>query len=332
MSTKRWIAVLAAAGLFLVSSAFTMFTTLFATGIDDLFEVSDQPFEERVVESGDGTGKIAVIHLNGVIENSYNPPGIFQAAGYHHENFLRQLDTAAEDGQVHGIIIRVNTPGGGVVESSEIHDKIVDIQEEFRKPVYISMGSMAASGGYYIAAPADKVFANSQTITGSLGVIMQSINVSELAEDLGISSEVIKSGPYKDIMSATREMTDDEREILQDLIDESYEQFVDVIEAGRDFSREEVYELADGRIYSGSQAYEAGLIDGLGHFHEVIDTMQEDLDRGNLTVVEYEPAFGLPGIFSFAAQRIFTNELDLLGITDWVHSNQGAKLMYLYTD
>ena len=332
MSTKRWIAVIAAVSLFLVSSAFTMFTTIFSTSFDDLFTASEAPFEERVVEKGDGTDKIAVLHLNGIIENTYSPPGIFQSAGYNHENFLKQLDFAAKDADVHGIIIRVNTPGGGVVESSEIHDSIVDIQEEFSKPVYISMGSMAASGGYYIAAPATKVYANSQTITGSIGVIMQSINVSELADELGISSEVIKSGPYKDIMSMTREMTDDERNILQEMIDESYEQFVDVIEAGRDFTRDEVYELADGRIYSGKQAYEANLIDGLGHFHEVIDAMQEDLDRGNMNVVEYEPNFGFSGLFSFAAKRMFTNELDLLGISDWLQTNQGQKMMYLYTN
>ncbi|MDG5787007.1 signal peptide peptidase SppA [Evansella sp. AB-P1] len=332
MNSKRWVAIFIAVGLFLVSSAFTMFTTVFSTTWDDLFQVSDHDFEEKIIERGNGNGKIAVVSLNGVIESGYDVPSIFSSVGYNHKEFLQQLDYAAKDGQVRGIIIHVNTPGGGVVESSEIHDKIVSIQEEYNKPVYISMGSMAASGGYYIAAPASGIYANPQTLTGSIGVIMQSINVSQLAEDLGIQAEVIKSGPYKDIMSATREMTEDEREIMQIMIDESYENFVDVIEAGRDLPRSEIYELADGRIFSGRQAYEAGLIDGLGHLHDVYDIVREELGQGNLEIVEYTTSIGLSSLFSYSIQEILSNQSELLGLRGWLQQNQGPKMMYLYTD
>ncbi|MBU9721117.1 MULTISPECIES: signal peptide peptidase SppA [Bacillaceae] len=332
MSTKRWLAVLVAAALFLTSSAVTLFSSIFSTSLDELFSLPDQAFEENVIERGNGRGKIAVIHLNGVITSGGDAPSLLQAGGYNHENFLGQLDAAAEDGDVHGIIIRVNTPGGGVVESHEIHDKIVDIRETYRKNVYISMGSMAASGGYYIAAPADKIYANPQTLTGSIGVIMESINFSELANELGIHSEVIKSGPYKDIMSSTREMTDDEREILQELIDDSYEQFVDVIEAGRELTRNEVYELADGRIYNGNQALESGLIDGTGHLQDVIDVLKEDIGRGDLDVIEYKANMGFPSLFSFAADRVFKNDAALYDIKELMRQNHGPQLLYLYTN
>ncbi|MDQ0255020.1 protease-4 [Evansella vedderi] len=331
MNTKRWVALFVALGLFLVSSAFSMFTTVFSTSWEEIFQ--ERQFEEKIIDRGNGQGKIVVIHLNGTIDSSYDAPSFFQSVGYNHRSFLQQLDAAAEDGSVHGIIIRVNTPGGGVVESSEIHDKIVEIQEQYRKPIYISMGSMAASGGYYIAAPADKVFANPQTITGSIGVIMQSLNIAELAENFGIRSEVIKSGEYKDIMSVTREMTEDERQILQDMIDDSYEQFVDVIEAGREnLTRQDIYDLADGRIYSGKQAYELGMIDGLGHLDDVIGILREDLGRGELDVVEYESHIGLASLFSLTVQRIFSNESELFGIKNLLQHNQGPRMMYLYTD
>ncbi|UCZ52287.1 signal peptide peptidase SppA [Bacillus shivajii] len=333
MNTKRWVAIFLAAALFLTGSAVSLISTVFSTNLEDLFATPERGFEENIIEEGNGQGKIAVIHLSGVIQSNYDTPSLFQSPGYNHRTFLKKLDAAAEDPNVHGVVIRVNTPGGGVVESQEIHDMIVDIQDDYEKPVYISMGSMAASGGYYIAAPAERIYANPQTLTGSIGVIMQSINVAELAEDLGIHSEVIKSGPYKDIMSVTREMTEDERAILQELIDESHELFVDVIDNGREnLSRDEVYELADGRIYSGSQALEAGLIDGLGHFEEVLDDIREDVGRGNLDVVEYQSHLGLPSLFSVAAKSVFSDQLQLYGMKEWMQQNQGPQLLYLYTN
>ncbi|MFA9558748.1 signal peptide peptidase SppA [Evansella sp. AB-rgal1] len=330
MSTKRWLAIVFAAGLFLISSAVTMFTTVFSTSWDELFQ-SENVFHENVISQGTGNGKIVVVHLNGVIESGYDTASIFQTAGYNHRNFLDQLDAAANDSNVRGIIVRVNTPGGGVVESSEIYDKIVEIQEEYRKDVYISMGSMAASGGYYIAAPAKKIFANPQTMTGSIGVIMQSINIAELADEFGVSVEVIKSGPYKDIMSSTREMTEDERMIMQEMIDESYEQFVDIIEEGRELSRAEVYNLADGRIFTGRQALEAGLIDGLGHLQDVYEILMEDLGYGDLTVVEYESSLGFASLFSLSVQKLFAREADIFNLSNWLQQNHGPRMMYLYT-
>ena len=164
-----------------------------------------------------------------------------------------------EDDTIKAVVLQVNSPGGGVVESAQIYDKIKEVQEEIGIPFYVSMGSMAASGGYYISAPADKIFVNKETMTGSIGVIMESVNYGKLAEKYGVDFVTIKTGPYKDIMSPTRDMTEDERAMLQDMINESYESFVDIIEEGRGMTEAEVKKVADGRIMNGRQAIEAGL-------------------------------------------------------------------------
>jgi len=330
MNSKRWIAVGIAATLFLGSLAANTLTTDVSSSMGSFLDGGGEAFDEKIIEEGTaGQGKVAVIHLRGAIQSDAGG-GLF-AGGYDHDLFLDQLDHAANDPNVHGVILRINTPGGGVVESDEIHDKVKEIQEDFRKKVYVSMGSMAASGGYYVSAPADQIYANSQTITGSLGVIMQSINVAELAEEWGVSTEVIKSGPYKDIMSQTREMTDDERNILQSLVDDSYNRFVDVIEAGRDLDRDRVIELADGRIYTGAQALDEGLIDGLGHLDDVIDHMKEDLGRGNVSVVEYETNIGFSSILGVSLKQLIENQR-LTDVKGWLQQNHGPQLMYLYTE
>ncbi len=212
-----------------------------------------------MLESGSPTQKIAVLEVDGVIQDT-GETSLFQTAGYVHKEFMKQLNHVKDDSTVKGIILRVNSPGGGTNESAEIHHKLVQIQEETDKPIYVSMGSMAASGGYYISAPANKIFASPETMTGSLGVIMQGVNIAELADKLGIDFTTIKSGPYKDIMSQYRDMTKEEKEILDSMLKNSYDEFVRIISEGRDMSENEVREIADGRVYDGRQAKEVGLL------------------------------------------------------------------------
>ncbi len=156
------------------------------------------------------------------------------------------------------------------------------------KPVYVSMGSMAASGGYYISAPADKIFASNETLTGSLGVIMQGYNYEKLAEKYGVQFETIKSGPYKDIMSPTREMTAEERKILQTMVNNMYNEFVRVIADGRGMSEKEVRKLADGRVYDGRQAKQLKLVDEIGRLDDVVASMKKDLNVKDAQVIRYK--------------------------------------------
>jgi protease-4 len=170
---------------------------------------------------------------------------------------------------VGALVLRINSPGGGVVASQEVYERIRELKET-GTPVVVSMGAVAASGGYYIACPADSIIANPGTVTGSIGVLMSFTNLEGLFEKVGLDFEVVKSGEYKDTGSWSREMTTEERELLQATVDDIHAQFVEAVAANRNLDRSAVEALSDGRIFSGRQALEAGLIDGLGTLDQAI--------------------------------------------------------------
>jgi protease-4 len=200
---------------------------------------------------------VAVIRLDGAItstsEDYLSTSGITPARVF---DLLEQ----AADPAIKAVVVRVNSPGGGVVASDEIYHALLD----FEKPVVIWMGDMAASGGYYISCGGDYVFAHPDTLTGSIGVISQFLNVEELMEKIGVDAVVITSGPSKDTGSLFREMTEEEQALWGAIIDEVYEGFVEIVAQARDLPLEDVRELADGRVYTGRQALELGLVDEVG--------------------------------------------------------------------
>jgi protease-4 len=336
MSGKRWAALGIAALLFFVS-VITSITTSPAPESSEtfssLFGGTEEKFVEKVIEDGSPNRKILVLEVSGVIQDSGDDvAALFQSPGYNHRQFLRMLDQAKEDDSVQGIILRVNTPGGGVSESAEIHKRLVEIKEETEKPIYISMGAMAASGGYYIAAPADKIYATNETITGSIGVIMQGINYKELAENYGVKFETFKSGPYKDIMSPTKDMSEEERQILQTMVDNMYDRFVKVIVDGRGMSEAEVRSVADGRIYDGQQAKEINIVDELGYFEDVIKGMKEDHNMGNVQVVQYTENTGWGSLFSMNVQSLIKPDSEMQMLARMINQPNSPRLMYLYAD
>jgi protease-4 len=330
MNNKRWLALAVAVGLFFISISFQFTTNVATTDFEEVFNFWDSAFDENVVEEGNLNEKIAVLHVEGVIQDVATND-LLGSTAYNHKVFLEMLQHAAMDDTVEGIILRVNTPGGGVVESAEIHDQVVEIQEEYDKPVYISMGNTAASGGYYISAPADKIVAHPATVTGSIGVIMESINFGELAEELGVDFNTIKSGEYKDIMSATRDMTEEEFEILQSMIDEMYDDFVQVIADGRGMDDSEVRRLGDGRVYTGQQAYENGLVDDLGSMNDTISMLRDDYDLHQAAVIEYEGNAGFSQYLLGAAKSTFQEETNILGLQELLRQSNAPSAMYLYT-
>lgn len=334
VSGKRWLALGIAVVLFFFSLGVNF---LFSKAFGDesnwkmsWMEEMDKEFTETVIEEGSDLGQIVVLEVNGVIQDTGDVESLFESPTYNHRKFLKMLKHAGEDNNVKGIILRINTPGGGVVESAELHDRLLDIKENYPKPIYVSMGTMAASGGYYISAPADKIYASPDTMTGSLGVIMQGINYAGLAEKYGVKFETIKSGEHKDIMSPTREMTEDERKILQQMVDNAYQGFVDVIANGRKMTADKVRQIADGRIYDGRQAKALGLIDEFGYLDEAIEGMKELEEVGDATVVRYEVGFGFDSMFSVASQHVFANDVELIGLTKALSQPNSPRLMYLY--
>lgn len=205
-----------------------------------------------------GGPKVALLEVDGVITSS--------------EKFIEQIQHHIANETVRAFVIRINSPGGGVAPSQEIYEEIKKIRQMHEKPVVASLATVGASGGYYIAAAADKIVANPGSITGSIGVIIQVPNISDLLQKVGIRSVIIKSGRYKDLASATRELTPEERKLLQELIDDIHDQFIEAVAEGRGLAREQVETVADGRIFSGQQALELGLVDQLGNLQDAIDT------------------------------------------------------------
>jgi protease-4 len=199
-------------------------------------------------------GKVAVIEVTGIISES--------------RETIERIHTLRDDSSVKAIVMRIDSPGGTVGPAQEIYEELVKLQDH--KPVISSMGSVAASGGYYIAAGTQKIFANPGTITGSIGVLIEVANFEELLGKIGLRSEVIKSGQFKDTLSPARTMQTDERSLIQGVIDNIHNQFVDAIAKGRSMPRAKVLAIADGRILSGEPALEAGLVDTLGNLYDAI--------------------------------------------------------------
>ena len=186
---------------------------------------------------------------------------------------IEQLHDFRDNDNIKALVLRIDSPGGGVGPSQEIHDEVKAL--DVIKPVVVSMGSVAASGGYYIAASAREIIANPGTITGSIGVIMEFTNFQELLDKIGLNSVVVKSGEYKDIGSPSREMTAPEREILQNLIDDVHSQFVASVAEGRQMDEALVASIADGRIFSGHRAMQLGLVDKMGNLEVAIQRAAE---------------------------------------------------------
>ncbi len=242
-------------------------------------------YDEEYV-SGEGTEKIVVVPVEGTIASAESSVGGVQPT-VTPEGLSNALRQASDDPSVVAVVLEINSPGGGVTASDEMHQSILDFKRNTQMPVVVSMADTAASGGYYISTAADRIVANETTLTGSLGVIFQITNFSEAADKYGISQDVIKSGKFKDIGNSFREMKPEERQIFQSLVDESYAEFVSVISEGRGLSEERVREIADGRIYSGQQAKELGLVDSFGDLDDAADISQDLASVQGASVVRY---------------------------------------------
>jgi len=200
--------------------------------------------------------RVGLIRIEGVILDSQSTIG--------------ELKRFGENPSVKAIVLRIDSPGGGVVPSQEIHDAVQRVRNKNNKAVIASMGSVAASGGYYIAVATDRIMANSGTLTGSIGVIMEMANVEGLLKKIGVEGVVIKSGRFKDVGSPLRKMSDEEHELLQSVMDDVHRQFIEAVATGRGLDVTVVQALADGRIFTGRQAKDSKLVDELGDLEAAI--------------------------------------------------------------
>ncbi len=211
--------------------------------------------------------KVALIKVTGVIIDS--------------TDVIEELKEYAKDNSIKAIVVRVDSPGGAVAPSQEIYEEILKIKEN--KKIVVSMGSVAASGGYYISAPAHRIVANAGTLTGSIGVIMEIPNIAGLMEKIGVETQIVKSGRHKDIASIFKSLTPEEKQILQTVLDDVHDQFIKAVSEGRGMKFEEIKNIADGRIFTGRMAKEIGLVDELGNLQDAI------MLAGELTGIKGEP-------------------------------------------
>ena len=269
--------------------------------------------EEVTTEDNDAAGKIAVIEVDGIITGRAIDQGGFSIV----DVIKAQLKRAEEDDKVKAVILKVDSPGGEVLASDEISRAISEFQtKQGGKPVVCSMGSLAASGGYYVSAPCRWIVANDLTITGSIGVIMSTWNYRGLMDKVGVRPETFKSGKYKDMLSGSREpdsITQEERDMVQALITQTYDKFKNVVEAGRkrasaknkDKGRtlvEDWAEYADGRILSGTEAFKLGFVDELGTFDDAVKRTQNIAGIHNANLVEYQQRYDLSDLFRLFGQ------------------------------
>ena len=264
------VAVIVLAFFFLFSTVFS-FVMRIMTGTSSLLGTSNNSTEEVTYS----TPYIAELAVDGVIQ-SVDEDSLTQTATYHHRWTVDKIKSLKNDNKNRGLIMYVNTPGGGVYESDELYLAIKDYKESTGRPVYTYMASEAASGGYYISSPSDKIYANRNCWTGSIGVTIGTIyDITGLLEKYGVKAVPIHAGKNKGMGSYTEELTKEQQEILQSLVDEAYDQFVGIVADGRNMSVKEVKKLADGRIYTAKQAKENKLIDEIGTFEEAVDDMKK---------------------------------------------------------
>jgi len=270
-----------------------------------LFMIGKSIFPELLEAGKEG---VAIVRVEGPILDSYQT--------------IEELKTFADDPLVKAIVVRIDSPGGGVAPSQEIYNAVKRVRKEHNKTVVASMGTVAASGGYYIAVATDRILANPGTLTGSIGVIMQMANFQELLEKIGVKSVVVKTGKFKDLGSPFRPMVEEERQLLESVMNDTLSQFIEAVADGRSMDAAEVEQLADGRVFTGRQARSVLLIDEIGDLQDAIKL------AGELGGIEGTPRV-LETTKPFSFQE-FLESMFLGGIRSLAPSRFSSPLLYLW--
>ena len=321
MKKKQIIGLVVAAALFVGVSAASVFTNtisknLLQSSADDIINLGgsyqfNPPSEDY----------IAIVRVEGTIQEQSGSSTLEASSGYQHDSTMSYIDELMEDSNNKGILLYVDSPGGTVYESEELYQKLKEYKETTKRPIWDYMAHYAASGGYMVSMASDKIYANSNTTTGSIGVIMSGYDMSGLYKKLGIRYVSITSGKNKD----SSKFTDEQIAIYQDQINEAYEKFVNIVADGRDMSVEDVKKLADGRTYTAKQAKNNGLIDEISLYPDMKDAMSKKL--GTSTFYEMKSDEGLlQSLFSKAESLVPKSEAQVL--TETAKSVESGVPMY----
>lgn len=272
-----------------------LFASLGSKSAGDLASKQPPKFDEEVVAKGSGSDKIAMITLRGIITSSKE--------GDEGETMVDdikiQLQQALDDPKVKAILLRIDSPGGEVTASDVIYNAVR--RARAKKPVVVYMGTLAASGGYYISCGGSYLMASDTSLTGSIGVIIETLNYKDLFGKIGVNSVVFKSGAFKDMLNGARDMTEDEKGYIQGLVDQTYQKFLNIVATERKIPVEKLLDkshpIADGRVISGKDAKTDNLVDALGEVEDAIAKAREMGGAPDAEVVRYKASFGLGKLF-----------------------------------
>ena len=284
------------------------------------------PLQETQV-SGTGKAKVLLIEISGVI-SSQDGDGFVPTPNLL-ASVKEQLTRATQDENIRAVVLRINTPGGTVTASDIIHHELKTFRTSRKIPIVASIMDVGASGGYYIAAAADTVLAHPSSVTGSIGVIMLTVNARGLLEKVGLEATAVTSGPRKDMGSPFRTMTTEERAIFQGLIDAFYQRFLSVVQEGRPhLQMDQIKKLADGRIYTGDQAKASGLVDEIGYLEDAVELAKKKAGLTEARVVTYKR----PGEYSnnVYSKVLAPGPLASLGNLDLMSFVRGGTPQFMY--
>lgn len=320
MKKKQIVGLVIAVVLFIITGVASVLTNAF----------SRQLFEESVGDIITGSYEfnppvndyIAIVRVEGTIQEQADTNAFGEAVGYQHATTLDYIDNLIDDSGNVGILLYVDSPGGTVYESEELYLKLKEYKEKTGRPIWDYMAHYAASGGYMVSMAADKIYANPNTTTGSIGVIMSGYDMSGLYEKLGIRYVSITSGANKD----SSQMTDEQIAIYQEQVDEYYNKFVGIVAEGRSMSEEDVKVLADGRTYTANQAIDNGLIDEIALYDDMVSEMRDELGTGEFYELEATQSV-LASFLSKAEKLIPKSEAQILKETA-ASMESGVPLYY----
>lgn len=292
---------------------------LLVLGVNKFASSESSNISESVV-SGSSENTIAIINIKGTIMSEPASSSDVVSA----KNIKEMISKAQNDSQVKAVIVDINSPGGGIVASDQIYQYF----KKFSKPIIsVYSGEVAASGGLYVSMGTDKVVSQAETLTGSIGVIAETYDISDLLSKYGIKVNTVKSGKFKDIGSFSREMTNEEKAMMQGIVDESYNRFISIVSDSRKLSLDTVKGFADGRIFSGRQAKKLGLVDQIGDMDDTIVLAKKMAHISDATIVEYDPPFSFSSLLSLFSSKF--GKVDPLALLNQEKDKPSLGLYYL---
>jgi len=309
----------------------TVAALFFLTGCVFISLPGVQPLVEKVV-GGKGAGKVLLVDISGVIsdDDAKNLIGLETSPNIT-ARIKEELTIASSDDDVKAVVLRINSPGGSVTTCDIISHEIKEFKKKRKVPVVAELMDVAASGGYYIAASADRIIAHPTTVTGSIGVIAYNVNASGLMQKIGVTDQTIKSGGKKDIGSPLRPMTEEERKILLSVINGMYDRFIDVVLEGRKgLDREALLKLADGRIYSAPQALDLKLVDSIGYLDDAIEEAKREAGLKEARVVTYSAPKAYKNNIYSSAGPVEPASLNIINLDPGFSKRFGLSFMYVW--